>query len=193
MPKGRVAARLADTPHRYGLISRLLHWIIAYLLLWQCLMFIGWRILDDAVMRQVAPFGLSHTTIGVLILILVVPRTLWAIRRARMPGGGPPLGKAARIGHALLYVMMLVVPAAALLRAYGSGKGLILGILPLIPATGHKIDALTAPADLFHAALGWTLAVLVAGHILMALCHHLVIRDGSLGRMAGRRGSQPIR
>ncbi|MET0270669.1 MAG: cytochrome b/b6 domain-containing protein, partial [Sphingomonas sp.] len=119
---------------------------------------------------------------------LAVPRLLWALanRTRRPPAAPPPLGHAARAGHLLLYGMMVVIPAIALLRAYGDGKGLALGTVQLIPASGRRIPALTAPADLLHAALGWGLAALVFGHLAMALLHHFVTRDDTLRRMLGR-------
>lgn len=185
-PASHPAIRVADAPSRYGLVSRLFHWVMAYLLLWQCLMFVGWRILDEGVMRSVTAFGPSHSTTGVLVLALVVPRALWAFFHRARTNGEPPLGRPARVGHALLYILMLIIPALAVLRAYGSGKGLMLGEMQLVPATSHKIAALSTPADLLHAVLGWSLAVLVIGHIAIALLHHFVNRDGSLGRMVGK-------
>ena len=189
--RGGVAAWLADGPDRYGLVSRAFHWVMAYLLLWQFLTLLGWRLLGDgAVMRTASLLGPAHGTVGVLVIGLVVPRAAWAgWNRRRRPAADSTLaGWLARGVHALFYLLMAVVPALALARAYGSGKGYALWGLQVMPATGREVGWLVAPADLLHKPLAWTLAVLVAGHIAMALLHGLVRRDGVLARMAGPMG-----
>jgi cytochrome b561 len=177
-----------DTPVRYGRVSRTFHWIMAYLLIWQMLMFIGWRVLSADVMRGIAHFGPSHSLAGTLILLLIVPRAIWALvsRRRRPPAPVGSLGWAASTGHAMLYVLMFIIPAVAVLRAYGSGKGLAFGAVRVLPPSGREITTMVQPADLAHAPLGWILAVLVGGHIAMALFHHFIGRDGTLTRMVGR-------
>lgn len=179
---------LYDMPRRHGLVSRTLHWIMAYLLMWQFVVVIGWIVLGDgAFMRTVSLFGPAHATVGTLVCGLVLPRSLWAFlnRHRRPPADAPPLGWLARGVHGAFYALMLIVPALALVRAYGAGKGYDLWGLQLIPATGHKVAALIAPADLFHAPLAWTLAVLISGHVVMALYHGIIRGDGTLARMAG--------
>jgi cytochrome b561 len=181
-----VDAVYRNSPVRYGRISRFFHWIMAYLLVWQILMFVGWRVLSEDCMRSVSHFGPSHSLAGSLILLLVVPRALWAISGRRPPPAAGVLGSLAQGLHGMLYVLMFTVPAVAILRAYGNGKGLALGTMQLIPATGREVGVLVKPADLAHAPLGWALAILVSGHIMMALLHHFVGRDGTLNRMVGR-------
>jgi cytochrome b561 len=80
---------------------------------------------------------------------------------------------------------MVLVPGVRLLAAAGSERGLTyLGMTVFAPReTG--IAWMQAPAE-WHGELGWILALLVLGHIAMAVgWHHLVKRDGALSRMAG--------
>jgi cytochrome b561 len=42
-----------------------------------------------------------------------------------------------------------------------------------------------APANALHSLLSWVLCVLIVAHILVALFHRLVLKDGILSRMAG--------
>ena len=189
--RGDIVARLADRPDRYGLVSRAFHWIMAYLLLWQFLTLLGWRLLGDgAVMRTASLLGPAHGTVGILVIGLVVPRAMWAAwnRRRRPAADSSPAGRLARGVHALFYLLMAVVPALALARAYGSGKGHALWGMPVVHATGREVGWLVAPADLLHKPLAWALAMLVAGHVAMALLHGMVRRDGVLARMAGPMG-----
>lgn len=179
---------LRDMPGRYGPVSRAFHWLLAYLLIWQCLMFIGWRLLSEEVMRGAARFGPSHIAVGVLVLMLVVPRAIWAFanRNHREPTNRALLGGLAQVGHMALYALMFAIPALGLLQAYASGKGLILWGVHLIAATGTASKGLVASVSLLHRTLGWTVAVLAGGHIGMALVHQYVLRDGLIGRMLGK-------
>ncbi len=180
--------QLGDTPTRYGPVSRAFHWILAYLLLWQSLMVSGWRVLSEDVMREAARFGPSHTAVGVMVLLLVLPRAIWALvnRRRRPPAEAGLPGRLAHAVHAMLYALMFAIPALGLVRAYAEGKGFVLWGLHLVPATGRKIGSVIAIADLLHGPLGWTLAILVTGHIAMALIHHFILRDRTISRMLGR-------
>ncbi|WP_182085857.1 cytochrome b [Aureimonas sp. ME7] len=182
------ASPFRDTPRRYGLVSRALHWAVAYLLLWQFLTLAGWKLIGDGeVMRTVSEFGPYHGTVGVLVLAAFVPRVIWLVvnRRRRPKQARTPLGILATAGHHTLYLLMFLVPALALLRAYGNGKGYTLWGFQLVPTTGERIEWLVATVNWLHSPLAWVLAAMIGGHILMALFHHTVRRDDTLRRMAG--------
>lgn len=176
---------LWDSPAAYGLVSRLLHWGVAGL--------IGWQLLGMALRLWlgrhplVSVFVGLHQPLGTLLFVLIVLRLGWMVlnRRNRPGHGAGWLGLATRIGHGALYGLMLVVPLAALLRAYGSGRGFAPWGIPLFPPR-EPIDALVALGDALHGELAWGLAALVLGHAGMALLHGLLWRDGTLRRMAGR-------
>lgn len=173
-----------DSPERYGLVSRTLHWGMAYLLIWQFATILTWRIFGPAEwVKLVTSFGPYHGTTGLLAIVLVVIRAGWALvnRGRRPPHKAGWAGRAALAGHVVLYGLMFVIPALALLRAYGSGKGWA----PWIPATGQEIVWLTAPANALHGLLSWCLSALIVGHILMALLHRFVLKDSILARMTG--------
>lgn len=185
----RTVGVLMDTPERYGLISRGLHWFMAYLLIWQFFTILSWRIFGEAGwLMFVFSLGPYHGTVGLMIIALVVIRTGWMLanRKRRPPHGAGWPGRIALAGHVGLYLLMFAIPAVALIRVYGSGKGW----QPWIPATGKEVAWLTAPADALHGPLAWCLSALIAGHILAALYHRLIRKDGILARMAGplRRG-----
>lgn len=177
---------LRDKPLRYGLVSRFFHWMTAYLLLWQFCMTIGWRMFGDNKIMQVASvLGPSHKVVGILVLTLVIPRFLWALsNRHQSPVADISLlGRFAKTVYTLFYILMFIVPVLALLRAYGSGQGYALWGLHLVPKTDHIIPWLRTPADRLHTPLAWTLSCLIAGHILMAIFHSVIRRDGTMSRM----------
>lgn len=184
LPRSRLP--LWDSPAGYGLVSRLLHWGVAGLIGWQLLgmllrLWLGRHPL-------VAVFVGLHQPLGTLLFVLILLRLGWALlnRRNRPAHGAGWLGLATRLGHGALYGLMLVVPLAALLRAFGSGRGFAPWGIPLFAPREAPIEWLVALGDALHGELAWLLALLVLGHAGMALLHALLWRDGTLSRMAGR-------
>jgi cytochrome b561 len=176
-----------DTPQRYGLVSRALHWGMAALFLWQ---FAGMAVRITVGRHPVTAFMVgSHSGIGFLLLCLVLLRGAWGLANARRrPGHAPGLvGRLATLGHLALYALMLVVPSLALLRAYGSGRAFAPFGIPVFPGfEGGPIGWMTAPGHAAHGLLAWTLLALVAGHVAMVIVHRRLWRDDVLHRMAGR-------
>lgn len=175
-----------DTAHAYGVISRALHWLMAALFAWQ---FFG-MIVKLAVGRSPLTAFLvgTHRPVGLLLLALVLVRILWALysarRRPAYAAGGT--GRMARLGHLVIYVLMLLVPALALLRQFGSGKAFSAFGIPVTRETGVEIAWMMAPANLLHGLLAWCLLALILGHVIMALVHHYRLKDDTLVRMLGR-------
>jgi len=176
-----------DTPQRYGLVSRALHWGMAAVFAWQ---FTGMAVKILVGRHPVTAFMVgSHASVGTLLMLLVLLRGAWGLANTRRrPRHAPgPLGRLATAGHLLLYAMMLVVPSLALLRAAGSGRGLAFFGIPVFPPfEGGPVGWMVAPANAAHGLLAWTLLALVAGHVLMVVVHRWLWRDDVLQRMAGR-------
>ncbi|MFT3690092.1 cytochrome b [Paenirhodobacter sp.] len=179
--------QIADTETKYGLITRLLHWSVAGLILWQ---FLGMGLRLMLGRHPVAGFFVgTHQWIGALLFVLIVARVLWALINM---GNRPPheglLGLAAKAGHALLYVLMVAVPALGLLRAWGGTRGFApLGIPIFAPrAEGEEIGWAVNAANLLHGELAWLLGAVVLGHVAMVGVHEGLWRDGTLRRMLGR-------
>ncbi|WP_237181113.1 cytochrome b [Roseomonas haemaphysalidis] len=181
-----------DTPARFGLISRLLHWGMAGLFAWQ---FAGMGVRLLVGRSPVTAFMVgSHAPMGTLLLLLVLLRGAWGLANAgrRPPHGGSTVGRLAMLGHAALYGLMLVVPCLALLRAAGSGRGFSPFGIPLFaPFSGGPVGWMVAPANAAHGVLAWTLLALVAGHVAMVVVHRRLWRDDVLARMAGPLAATP--
>lgn len=179
-----------DTPDYYGFVSRLLHWGMAYLMLWQFIIVLGWRMFGPSEnLILVSRFGPDHGTVGLLTFVLIVLRAAWAFanRRHRPPHSPGWAGRISFAAHVMLYLLMFVIPAFALLRVYGSGKGWSPWGISLIPETGKEVSWMVAPADMTHDLMAWLLCCLIVMHILAALFHRFVLRDLIFGRMAGTR------
>ncbi|WP_244488657.1 cytochrome b/b6 domain-containing protein [Bosea sp. Leaf344] len=173
---------MRDTAESYGLVSRFLHWLMALLLFWQfagALLYVG--IGDTAVTRFV---GGRHLELGAVLFVLVILRAGWAlINRERRPIRHGLADRAAGFGHALLYGLMLFIPAIALLRQFGSGKPFSVFGLRVMPGRSERIAWLEAPADLLHYWLGFALLALALGHASFALAHRASGKRHLLRRM----------
>lgn len=172
-----------DDPQGYGVVSRFFHWAMAALLLWQ---------FTSAVLRLTAEdtpiegfFWSTHYTVGFTLFILVLLRGAWGLYNLpnRPSHAGVHFGRAANLGHAVLYLLMLVIPFLAILRAYGGGRGFAPYGFAIFEATGERLPALMAPANAAHGLLGWVLLALIAGHILMTVIHRVVWNEDILSRM----------
>jgi cytochrome b561 len=169
---------------RYSATAIGLHWLIALLIV--CGFYLGWIMTD---IPGFTPTKLKyfswHKWIGVTVFMLAVLRVIWrATHRApAMPAMPRWQIGVAHLTHFLLYVLMLVIPASGYLYSSAAGLQVVyLGVLPLPTIIGPD-KALKATLRLVHIALNYTLLVLVVMHVLAALKHHFVDRDGLLGRM----------
>ena len=169
-----------DNPSRYGLISRGFHWGMAALFAWQfagALLYLA--IGDTALTRFV---GGSHFALGFALFLIVLIRGTWGLLSfGRRPGAR---NRVATAGHAVIYVLMVVVPGVALLRQYGSGEPFSPFGIPVMPGPREKIAWMTVPGDLFHHWLAFALLALILGHTAIALVHRYVWKDDVLSRMA---------
>jgi cytochrome b561 len=123
---------------------------------------------------------------GVTVFAHAVLRIVWRATHA-----APPLPQgmavwqraAAHAAHLLLYVLMIAVPVTGYLFSSASNIPVVyLGIVPLprLIAPDPTLKVLFRSA---HHLLTYGLAALVAVHVLAALKHQWLDRDGLLSRM----------
>ena len=173
-------SNLQDSAQRYGAVSRLLHWAMAALLVWQYLTVI---VPEGHFLESIV--GGTHKATGLLLMVLVVIRLLWALfNSSRRPA---PVSTLSRFGHLALYGLLFVIPFVALLRQYGSGREFVaFGMTIMTGFSDAKIEWMIAPASLLHGNLGWLLLVMVIGHVAMAFVHRRQGGEDVLARMIGR-------
>lgn len=181
-----MAIQLRDTNLRYGKITRLLHWTMAGLFAWQ---FTGMGLKLALGRTPLVGFLTStHASIGTILMVLFILRAIWGLlnlsHRPHHQAG--LIGTAAKLGHVGLYLFMLIVPLLAILRAYGSQRGLAVFGMPVLPGAPEKVEWMVSPGNTAHGLLAWVLLALVAGHIAMVFVHRFIWKDDVLSRMAGR-------
>ncbi|MFA5631884.1 MAG: cytochrome b [Porticoccaceae bacterium] len=169
-----------DSRERYGSVSKIFHWGMAFLIGWQLLKFFD-RIDDGEhwVGQTLVPW---HISIGTLLLLLVVLRILWVMKQqGNRPRQDPATVFLVRAGHFLLYVGMVLMPVTGISTMVGNGYGLTAFGVQLA-AKGDEIPWLASFGSL-HSPIAWLLLILTAGHIAMALFHHFIKKDDILRRM----------
>ena len=170
---------------RYTSIAILLHWVMALLIL------IAWSIaiaIDDMPLSPARISWLSwHKWLGLTVFFLVIFRLLW---RASHPA--PPLAiampawqeKVMKLTHIALYLLMLTIPLVGWLMS--SAKGYTVNYFGLfeLPDLVDKDKPLGHLLKEIHELLANGLITLVGLHVLAALKHQFIDKDGLLSRMS---------
>ncbi len=167
----RTQTALCDSAEKYGYVTRILHWGMALLLAWQFTSGLVHWFLEDSAIDEF--FWGTHKSVGFLLMMLIIVRVVWAlINHKRRP---PAVNAAALAGHLALYLLMLVVPAVAMIRQYGSGRAFEPFGLPLMAGFDEslKIQWMVDLGSNLHSLLAYLLLVLAVGHIVFAIRHYL--------------------
>jgi cytochrome b561 len=173
-----------ETPSRYGLIAILLHWLVAVL--------IGAAFVLGVVMVDIpglTPTKLRyfswHKWLGVTVLALAALRLLWRLWRGAPAPVPMPLWqqRASAAGHALLYVLMFAVPLSGYFYSLAAGVPVVyMGLWPL-PVLMEADPVLKPILKALHEALTNVMLTIIIVHILAALKHQFIDRDGTLKRI----------
>ena len=175
---------------RFVPLARLLHWLMAALLLSQLL--IGVAMMASLTLRP--PLIALHRPLGLALLVLVLVR-LWVRRRHPPPALPADLPRwqaaAAHASHLLLYALMLALPLLGWALTSAAGHAMLLpGGVPL-PAIAPHDPVLYGWLRDAHGLLAWLLFATVLGHVAAALHHAWIRRDGVFEAMAGGRRTSP--
>ncbi|MDX2157251.1 MAG: cytochrome b [Hyphomicrobiaceae bacterium] len=181
--------RLLNSPLGYGVLTRLLHWLMAGLMVFQ--------FAAASVMTRLGPEGLAlglpqsawynwHKSIGLVALLVAVARL--ANRRL---GELPPWAEALTEGERsfihraeqVLYTMMIAMPVSGFLYVVAGGYGVHLFGVWHLPDPLGRLPSLAAIAKWVHILSGWLLLGTIAAHVGLVLRHQLLLRDGLLWRM----------
>ena len=174
------------TPQRFPAFSRLLHWLMAIMIL--AMLFIG-----IGMMSSLADYHwlLSiHRPLGIAILALVAVRLVNRLvdPPPPLPDGMPGYMRlAAHASHLLLYALMFAVPLVGWAMLSAARYPIILyGTLQLPPILPQN-DMVYAALRSAHTVLALTLFAVFFVHLAAALAHGFVFRDGVFQSMASLR------
>ncbi len=184
--------RRANTKTQYGATTITLHWLAALMIF---AAFVSGYIAHSApethsaeVTRKLTLFSL-HKTTGVWIFVIGLARILWAFTLPRplpLRGHNRIERTLADIAYWLLYSAMVLVPLTGwALHSATTGYAPIWWPfwqdLPFVPKSDFIARLMQELHFLFMLVFGGTIAL----HILGALKHSLVAKDGTLRRITG--------
>lgn len=179
-------SRPADPDARgYGIVARLFHWGSAALILGTIV--IGVAMTSEGFEGLRDALYVSHKTIGVLILGLLVLRVAWRVLTPgppRLPDSVPPVQRRlAEVTHTGLYLLMGLMAVTGYLRVVSGDFPVevleAVGIPPLISGAPE----LSGTLSVIHKFGAYLMVAVVAMHVAAAAHHALVLRDGVFSRM----------
>jgi cytochrome b561 len=172
------------TSERYTPAAIALHWLVALLIIAN--LALGLYTVDLPLSPAKLRNFSYHKWIGVTVFMLAAARLLWRLGHAppALPATMPPWERrAARLTHALLYVLFFAAPLTGWLFSSAAGfQTVYLGMVP-IPDLLSKDKALADALKLAHKSINYTLAAVIVLHAAAALKHHFIDKDDVLRRM----------
>lgn len=171
---------------QYSTRMVIVHWLTLALLI--AAWFLGDTLAEATDESKATLAGyIIHIAVGAAILLLSVTRLFFRNK----DGTPPPMGqtlmdKVAKGIHQALYTVLFVLPVSGVVTVITSdtGKALLAGDANLLPKEhGYR----HVFAHEVHEQLVTVLIVLVAVHLLGAIKHHFIMKDGLMDRMSLRR------
>jgi cytochrome b561 len=130
---------------------------------------------------------ITHVAVGAAIFLLTVTRLLFRSNDGTPPAVGQTgMDKVAKGIHHILYTLLFVLPVSGMMTLVTSdaGKALLAGNANLLPKKDGYEHVF---AHEVHEVLVTVLIVLVGVHLLGAIKHQFIMKDGLMERMMLRR------
>ncbi|MEZ8825087.1 cytochrome b [Vibrio sp. 10N.261.55.A7] len=129
-----------------------------------------------------------HKSIGVLILVVAIIRIAWRLKEGTLSSLGTSPAWQEKIAHAvhgLLLLATLAMPISGAVMTAAGGRAVdVFGMV--IISEGEKVEWLQEIGGfIHHSAVNIIIAVLVL-HVLGAIKHQVIDKDGTISRMLGR-------
>jgi cytochrome b561 len=176
---------LRSTDARYGVITRILHWIVALIIIG--LIWLGWWMVDLSYYDRWYKRALElHKSLGMAVLAIAAVKIAWVIHdgKPRFPESIAPFERsAATATHHLLFLLMLLIPATGYVISTSAGDGISVFGLFEAPAVSPVSETIRDLAIELHFWLAYCTGALVMTHALAALKHQFIDRDGTLRRI----------
>ncbi len=170
---------------QFGLIAKLLHWLIAVTII--ALIPIGWYMvkLSDEDIWYWRLYDL-HLALGLGLLLLVTLKFAWLLFSPN-PLPLPELADwerwASRAVHVFFRIAMVLIPLSGFIFVATNGEPIELYNVITIPDIGRFSKTVRDVLGDIHYYLSYGCAALIVAHMLAALKHHFVDLNNSLRRM----------
>ncbi|MGY4309098.1 cytochrome b561 [Bradyrhizobium sp. USDA 4369] len=190
-----------NTKLEFGALAKFFHWssAVAFIAAYVVVYYVIWFMDDMA--PEALPVLNIHWVLGIIVGFLVLPRLLWRFANVQPepPHESALESRLADAAHWGLYALLIVMPLTGyvgtdaetnfgLFKVPNFRETALFGWIE--SSFGLAWDRFEPPVDAIHHALGkWVAWTIVALHVVAALFHHLVRRDGVLTRMLPGRSA----
>lgn len=175
---------LKDSRSGYGLVSIVIHWLSAALILFLFSLGIymtGLSYYDDWYHKGPE----LHVSLGLCVLLIMFVRVIWRIANPT------PIDLSdkkiqnftARLVKFALYAFIFIVLASGYLITTAEGQPASMFGLIKFPVLTELSSQNVDVAGALHEYLAWGIVLLVALHTAGALMHHFILRDRTLVRI----------
>ncbi|PWQ96898.1 cytochrome b [Leucothrix pacifica] len=130
----------------------------------------------------------NHKSIGLMVLLIAAIRVLWRVKEGHISS----ISKApfwqetmAKVVHYVLLIATILMPVSGIMMSVGGGRALEFFGIQLI-AAGDKIEWLSEIGHTFHGLAPKVIMLALFLHIVGALKHQFVEKDGTISRMLGK-------
>ena len=185
---------LRNSAARYGGVAIALHWGVAALIVTQFVLASLAEAAEESgsLMGQVMWLA-RHKSVGITILGLAVVRIAWRLSNPvpAHPAGMPGWQRlAASATHWALYALLFALPLTGWAMSSAANFPVSVFGLFTLPDFVAADDGLKHTLAEVHEVLATALFALAVLHLLAALKHQFIDRDGALARMFGAGGSR---
>lgn len=173
-----------EQPARYAKPMIILHWGI-FLLMIGVFASIELRVLFEKGTEARELAKSIHFMLGLSVLLLAIIRLKFKFGSTTppiQPPSGVFISWLARLGHLLLYVIIIGLPLAGWMTLSAAGKPISFWGLELPPLLAENKELAKTIKDC-HKLVGNLAYYLIGAHVLIALFHHYIRRDNTLRRM----------
>ncbi|MCF6437495.1 cytochrome b [Pseudoalteromonas sp. MMG022] len=169
--------------------TRAMHWLVGLTMLG--LIMVGFYMVN----LEVWALYPIHKALGVLALLLILPRAIYRVKRGfpkPVDGVSPSNQKLAHAAHWLLLLGTVLMPVSGMLYSGFGGYGINIFGFHLVAENivGDEIvpfnETVFIIAKNAHSLIGYGLSALIVVHIAAAFKHHMVDKDATLSRMLGK-------
>lgn len=180
---------LRNHSSHYGIISVLLHWSAAIVIVG--LFAVGYWMVDLSYYSswyRTAPHW--HKSIGIVLLLLMILRLLWrviSISPAPVVTHSKWERVSSKLAHMLLYAGVFAIIVTGYLISTADGRAIQVFNWFEVPGLGELFSQQADIAGDLHRYFAYAVIALAVLHAAAAVKHHVIDKDPTLKRMLGRK------
>ena len=176
-----------DSTDNYGLVSKLIHWLTAFIILG--MLAVGSYMVSLEMSPQKIWIYNLHKSFGLLVLALVFIRVFWHLIKKKPKSLATHKKWEVGLSHAIhgfLYILLFALPISGWVMS-SAGDFNVKFFSINMPDIVSKNKDLFESAEEVHEILAWAILALVGLHVAGALKHHFMDKDRTLERMTWAR------